>query len=318
MIYLLLIILFFAVMPVYFRVADHFNIIDHPNERSSHANVTIRGGGVIFLLAAVCVAIMHPAYWLPVSGILVIGIISFLDDMFTLSSKLRLLFHLLAVTIMFLYLDIFSVEPVYGCVLLCIMVIGVINMYNFMDGINGITGVYSLVVLAGLQYVNLYQVSFTQPDMIWLPIIAVGVFLFFNFRLKARCFAGDVGSVTIAFWIIMLLVQLIFITHNWAYILFLVVYGIDSVITIAHRLLLKQNILKAHRLHFYQVLANERRVPHLWVSLGYALLQGIIILFIVSGSGFSTPVLFAIIIGPLIIIYIALKPILMKKIVNDS
>src|ERR1700743_1228540 len=318
MVYIFIAILFLISSFAYFRVADHYNIIDHPNERSSHSQVTIRGGGVIFLLAAICVAIMHPVYWLPVSGILIIGTISFLDDMFTLSSKLRLLFHLLAVTLMFLYLNIFHTEPVYICVLFYIMVIGVINMYNFMDGINGMTGAYSLVILAGLQYVNLYQVPFVQPDMIWLPIIAVVIFLYFNFRTKARCFAGDVGSVTIAFWIIMLLVQLIFVTHNWAYILFLVVYGIDSVVTIAHRLLLKQNILKAHRLHFYQVLVNERRVPHLWVSLGYALLQGVIILVIIDGLGLTTPFLFMATISPLVIIYIALKPTLMKKIVNDS
>jgi UDP-N-acetylmuramyl pentapeptide phosphotransferase/UDP-N-acetylglucosamine-1-phosphate transferase len=139
------------------------------------------------------------------------------------------------------------------------------------------------------------------------------VFLYFNFRKKARCFAGDVGSVTIAFWIIMLLVQLIFITHNWTYILFLVVYGIDSVVTIVHRLLLGQNILKAHRLHFYQILVNERRCSHLWVSLGYALLQGVIILVIINRLGLTAYYLFMITVIPLVIIYILLKPILMKK-----
>jgi UDP-N-acetylmuramyl pentapeptide phosphotransferase/UDP-N-acetylglucosamine-1-phosphate transferase len=182
-----------------------------------------------------------------------------------------------------------------------------------MDGINGITGAYSLVILGGLQYVNLRQVAFIHPDMIWLPIIAVGVFLYFNFRKKARCFAGDVGSVTIAFWIIILLVQLIFITHNWTYILFLVVYGIDSVVTIVHRLLLRQNILKAHRLHFYQILVNERRYSHLWVSFGYALLQGVIILVIINRLGLTAYYLFMITVIPLVIIYILLKPILMKK-----
>src|SRR6195952_3415424 len=177
MIYFLIIVLLFLTILVYFRIADHYNIIDHPNERSSHTNITIRGGGIIFLLAAVCAVIMHPDYWLPVAGILIIGIISFLDDIFTLSSSVRLLFHLLAVTLMFMYLNVFHVEPFYICILLYVMVIGVINMYNFMDGINGITGVYSLVVLGGLQYVNLYQVSFEKPDMIWLPMLAGMVFL---------------------------------------------------------------------------------------------------------------------------------------------
>ncbi len=313
MIYFLIAILLFTSILVYFRIADHYNIIDHPNERSSHTNITIRGGGIIFLLAAVCAVIMHPDYWLPVAGILVIGIISFLDDIFTLSSSVRLLFHLLAVTLMFMYLNVFHTEPFYICILLYIMVIGVINMYNFMDGINGITGIYSLVVLGGLQYVNLNQAAFIQADLIWLPMLASAIFLYFNFRNKARCFAGDVGSVTIAFWIIMLLVKLIFITQNWGYILFLVVYGIDSVVTIAHRLLLRQNILKAHRMHFYQVLVNERKFSHLWVSLGYALLQGIIILVIIKGLGLTTTSLFMLTIIPLAIIYISLKPFIMKN-----
>jgi len=314
MLYLILLLVFLGVMLFYFRIADHYNIIDHPNERSSHDTITIRGGGVIFLFAAICAVIMHPAYWLPVTGILIIGAISFLDDRLTLSSRLRLLFHLAAVTAMFFYLDIFHFEPFYICILLYIMVIGVINMYNFMDGINGITGTYSLVVLGGMQYVNLHQTAFVDPDMIWLPMLACGVFLYFNFRKKAKCFAGDVGSVTIAFWIIMLLMHLIFVAHNWSYILFLVVYGIDSVVTIAHRLMLKQNILKAHRLHFYQIMANERKFSHLWIASGYALLQGIIIYLIVSDLRLATSTLFMITIIPLVIIYISLKPILMRKI----
>ncbi|MEO6850814.1 MAG: glycosyltransferase family 4 protein [Mucilaginibacter sp.] len=300
-------------MVFYFRIADHYNIIDHPNERSSHDIVTIRGGGVIFIFAAICSIIMHPTYWLPVIGILIIGTISFLDDRFTLSSRFRLLFHLLAVTVMFFYLDIFYREPPYICIMLYIMVIGVINMYNFMDGINGITGLYSLVVLGGLQYVNLHQIGFVNPDMIWLPMLACVVFLYFNFRNKAKCFAGDVGSVTIAFWIILLLMHLILSTHNWVYILFLVVYGIDSVVTIANRLLLKQNIFKAHRLHFYQILVNDQKFSHLWVASGYALLQGIIILLITSGPILTTLTWFMITTIPLVIIYISLKPKLMKK-----
>ena len=311
-IYLVIAAILLAAELFYFRLADHYNIIDHPNERSSHTKITIRGGGVIFLLAAICVAIMHPGYWLPVSGIIVIGTISFLDDVHTLSSRIRLLFHFIAVTVMFFYLGIFSMLPFYISALLYIMVIGVINMYNFMDGINGITGIYSFVVLSGLQYINLKQTPFIEADMIWLPIIACLIFLFFNFRGKAKCFAGDVGSVTIAFWIIMLLMRLIYMTGDWAYILFLVVYGIDSVLTILHRLMRKENILKAHRLHFYQILANERKVPHLVVSAGYAILQAGIIAAIIAYPLLPALSFFLITIVPLVIIYILLKPRLMK------
>jgi UDP-N-acetylmuramyl pentapeptide phosphotransferase/UDP-N-acetylglucosamine-1-phosphate transferase len=312
MVYTLLAILFFAIEIIYFRIADRYNIIDHPNERSSHSVITIRGGGAIFLVAALCVALLHPQYWLPVAGLMVIGIISFLDDMHTLSTRIRLLFHIAAVTLVFYFLNLFGQESWFVTFLMYIMVIGVINMYNFMDGINGITGAYSLVVLGGLQYVNLKQVSFIGPDMIWLPMIACVVFLFFNFRKKARCFAGDVGSVTIALWIIMLQLRLITQTHNWVYILFLVVYGIDSVLTITHRVILKQNILKAHRMHFYQVLANEHKISHLLISSGYALVQLIIIAAIIAFPQWSSTTFFLITILPLILIYVTLKPWLMS------
>jgi UDP-N-acetylmuramyl pentapeptide phosphotransferase/UDP-N-acetylglucosamine-1-phosphate transferase len=313
MLYACLTLLFFLLMLVYFRVADHYNIIDHPNERSSHTEITIRGGGIIFVFAAIAILFIYPAYWKPVTGILIIGTISFLDDRLTLSSRLRLLFHLLAVSIMFWFFNLFQLQPYWFCILLYVIVIGVINMYNFMDGINGITGAYSLVILAGLQYVNLYKIDFIGKDMIWLPTLACLVFLFFNFRKKAKCFAGDVGSVTIAFWIIFLIFSVILKTGNWEYILFLSVYGIDSVLTIAHRLILKQNIFKAHRFHFYQILANEQKIPHLYVATGYALLQAIIIWLIIANTGISMPILFCLIVIPLAVAYMVLKPILIKK-----
>ena len=307
MIYLLLILLFFIGMLLYFKAADHYNIIDQPNERSSHSEVTIRGGGVIYLFAALVALIMHTEFWMPILGLFIIGIISFVDDRITLSGKIRVIFHLVAATLLFLFLGVFQIFPVWGSVLLYIFVIGIINAYNFMDGINGITGAYSIVVLGGLQYVNYEVVNFIEPDLIWLPILASLVFLFFNFRKNAKCFAGDVGSVTIACWIIFLLLKLVLMTNNYAYILFLAVYGVDTVLTIVHRLKLKQNIFDAHRLHFYQILANEQKWPHLIVSAIYAILQlGIIVAVIYLPWSFLS--VFFITTVPLVLIYCLIKP----------
>jgi len=168
--------------------------------------------------------------------------------------------------------------------------IGIVNAYNFMDGINGITGLYSIAVLASLQYVNLSYGNFVHPDLIWYPMIASIVFLFFNYRKRARCFAGDVGSVAIAFWIVTLLLLLIIKTENLIWLGFLMVYGVDAVMTILHRIRLKQNIMEAHRLHFYQILANEKKMPHRLVSLIYFAVQLlcsalIIVLYPVMGWG---------------------------------
>lgn len=313
MIYLIFFSAFFLLMLVYFRIAARYNIVDKPNERSSHSELTIRGGGVIYLIAALTAGILHPEFWIPVVALFIIGVISFVDDRITLSNRIRIVFHLTAVSIIFYYLNIFLFVPWWWIVLLYILVIGIINAYNFMDGINGITGVYSLMILSGLQYVNYYKEPFIKADMIWMPILASVVFLFFNFRKKAKCFAGDVGSITVALWIVFLLFSLMLQTSNYSYILFLTVYGVDAILTIVHRLLLKQNIFKAHRLHFYQILANEKKISHLLISICYALIQSLIILLVVFSS-LAFSILIGITIVPLVLIYVLVKPKLMARI----
>lgn len=284
-IYLIVFVLLLAAELFYFRIADRFNIIDKPNERSSHNYITIRGGGVIWWVAALLYLLFNlsvTAGWF-LAGITLIAGVSFVDDVKGLGQKMRLLFHLLAMSCAFYLAGVFGSYPWWAIVIGYVVFIGIVNAYNFMDGINGITGLYSIAVLASLQYVNLSYGNFVPPDLIWYPMIASLVFLFFNFRKRARCFAGDVGSVTIAFWIVTLLLILIIKTENLIWIGFLMVYGVDAVMTILHRIYMKQNIMEAHRLHFYQILANEKKIPHRLVSLIYFTVQllcsALIILF---------------------------------------
>ncbi|MDD2475737.1 MAG: glycosyltransferase family 4 protein [Dysgonamonadaceae bacterium] len=275
MIYLLVFVLLFIFELLYFRIANKHNIIDMPNERSSHTKITLRGGGVIYWIAAMLYFATNysvPCVWF-VTGITLIAAVSFVDDMVSVSRLLRLFVHLLAMTCAFVLANVFNIYPWWAIVIGYIVFTGIVNAYNFMDGINGITGFYSIAVLASLQYVNMYVTPFVSPDLIWYPIIASIVFLFFNFRKRARCFAGDVGSISIAFWVVTLLLLLIIETNNLVWLGFLMVYGVDSVCTILHRLYLKQNIMDAHRMHFYQVLANERKRPHRVVAVIYFVVQ---------------------------------------------
>lgn len=275
MVYALTLVMLFAAEMLYFRIAKHYNIIDKPNERSSHSYVTLRGGGIIYWVAALFCVLMNIStisLWF-LAGITLIAVVSFWDDVYGLSPKLRLFVHLLAMSFVFYALELFDNYPWWAIVMGYIVFIGILNAYNFMDGINGITGLYSLTVLGSLQYVNLHRVSFIHPDFIWFPMLASTVFLFFNFRKKARCFAGDVGSMSIAFWSVFLLLQLMIKTQNLIWIGFLMVYGVDTVCTILHRIYLKQNLMEAHRLHFFQILANEQQIPHQAVSLIYAVVQ---------------------------------------------
>ena len=146
-----------------------------------------------------------------------------------------------------------------------------------MDGINGITGGYSLVILAALAYINKEVITFVEADFIYTVICSVLVFCFFNFRKKAKCFAGDVGSVGIAFILLFLIGRLIIGTGDFSWIVLLSVYGVDSVLTIIHRLMLHENIGLPHRKHLYQIMANELKIPHVMVSSIYMVVQAIIV-----------------------------------------
>lgn len=311
MTYLIIVIILFVLMMVYFKIAEHYNIIDKPNSRSSHTNITIRGGGIIFPVALLLYAVFfHQTSFYLLAGILIISIVSFLDDMHTLPRKVRIVCHLISVTAL-VYAIPDASWPIWVFPIVYILIIGAINAYNFMDGINGITGLYSLTILGALWYVN-KSVAFVDAAFIIVFILACLVFLFFNFRKKAKCFAGDVGSVSIGFWIIALLLMLIVSTHDLKYILFLAVYGVDAILTIMHRLFLKENIFDAHRLHFYQILANDKKMPHLWVSTLYAFIQ-LSVNAIVIFTHFNFIYSFLLIVIPLTIIYILLKPLMMAK-----
>lgn len=258
---------------LYFKIADRFNIIDKPNARSSHTKITIRGGGIIFPISVlVYTAANSFAYPYFVVGLFAISLISFLDDILTLNNKVRLSVHLTSVLLLFLQWDLFSLSW-YWLLVALIFVIATINAYNFMDGINGITGGYSLLTIATLYYINSEIVEFVSSELITVVGLSLLVFNFFNFRTKAKCFAGDVGSVSIAFIIIFLIGLLILKTANLSYIFLLLVYGVDTAFTVFFRKLRKENIFEAHRSHFYQFLSNKLKYKHINVASLYMLAQ---------------------------------------------
>ena len=273
MYYILILVLLFLAELFYFRIADKLNIIDKPNERSSHTRITLRGGGVIFYFGALAYFFTnHFEYPWFILALTMITVISFVDDVRSTSQIVRLVIHFTAMALMFYQWGLFAL-PWWTIVVALVVCTGIINAYNFMDGINGITGSYSLVVLGALAYINVRIVPFVEPKLIYTMICAVLVFNFFNFRKKAKCFAGDVGSVSIAFIILFLLGSLVIKTGNLSWIVLLAVYGVDSVLTIIHRLILHENIGLPHRKHLYQIMANELKIPHIAVSLVYMLVQ---------------------------------------------
>ncbi len=278
MYYVIILVLLFLAELFYFRIADKCNIIDKPNERSSHTRITLRGGGIIFYFGALAYFLTnHWEYPWFILALTLITFISFVDDIRSISQSLRLMLHFTAMVLMFYQWGLFTL-PWWWIIVALIVCTGIINAYNFMDGINGITGGYSLVILAALAYINTEITQFVEPALIYTVLCSVLVFCFFNFRKKAKCFAGDVGSVSIAFILLFLIGKLILKTEDFSWIILLSVYGVDSVLTIVHRLMLHENIGLPHRKHMYQLMANELKIPHVAVSLVYMLTQAVIVI----------------------------------------
>lgn len=271
--YIIVILLLILLELLYFKIADHYNIIDKPNLRSSHKRITLRGGGVIFylgmLLYFLCYGWQYPWFML---GLTLISAVSFVDDVHSVPNRYRLLVHFVAMMLMCYQWGIVTVSNGWLIIPALILCTGIINAYNFMDGINGITGGYSLVALAALSYINQMH-PFVQSELLIVAILSVLVFSFFNFRKHAKCFAGDIGSVSIAFILLFVLGKQVLQSSDLSYLILFAVYGVDSILTIIHRLMLHENIFVAHRKHVYQIMANELKIPHVTVSIIYMVLQ---------------------------------------------
>lgn len=260
---------------IYFKVADKFNIIDKPNERSSHSTIVLRGGGIIFLFGAwVWSAFFGFQYiWFLLAVTLIAGI-SFIDDVRSLPDSVRLIAQFIAMAMMFYQLDILHMDMWWVVFLALIVCVGASNVINFMDGINGITGAYAMASLVPLYLLN-EKMQFVDGSLIAVVALANIVFCIFNFRPKgkAKCFAGDVGSIGVAYILLFLIGRLVLNTGDVTYLIFLLVYGVDGVLTICHRIMLHENLGEAHRKHAYQLMANELKIGHVKVSSLYAALQ---------------------------------------------
>ena len=269
---------------VYFKIADKCNIIDKPNERSSHSTIVLRGGGIIFMLGLwIWAAFYGLGYPWFLAAVTLIAGVSFVDDIRSLPDSVRLVAQFVAMGLMFYQLDMLHWEMWWVVIIALIVCVGASNVINFMDGINGITGGYALSVLLPLLLMNNgaagcdlnAPVAFVPTSLIVTVILADVVFCLFNFRPKgkAKCFAGDVGSIGIAFILLFFIGLLIMKTGDVTYLLFLLVYGVDGCLTIVHRIMLHENLGEAHRKHAYQLMANELRIGHVKVSLLYMGIQ---------------------------------------------
>lgn len=261
---------------IYFHIADKCNIIDKPNQRSSHTRIVLRGGGIIFTIALWIWSFVYGFHypWM-LAGVTLAAGVSFVDDIHSLPDSLRLVVQFASMFLVFYEIGVLQWSLWWLVPIALIVAVGGTNIFNFMDGINGITGGYSLAMLIPLYLLNL-KYGFMQESLLIVIVLSLLVFCFFNFRTKAKCFAGDVGSIGMALVLVFCLGRLMMETGDVTWIVLYMVYGVDGCLTIVHRIMLHENLGQAHRKHVFQLMANELKIPHVVVSLIYMVVQLVI------------------------------------------
>ena len=260
------------------KYGHHFELLDKPNDRSSHSSATPKGGAVGILAAFILVSLflkLPVTFWMPAA---ILSIVSFLGDRFDISPLFRLLLQFTASIV--LLLGSWNNHPLlsYGSmpilIGLSIYIVATTNYYNFMDGINGIAGISGVVGFGLLSFYGYYNIA--NPMLISLNIsMALCCLAYLPFNIpEAKVFMGDIGSILLGF---IFAAMVIWLSKSFLDFIclasFLFPFYADEITTELTRLKEGEKIWTKHRRHLYQILANEYNIPHWKVSLGYGVAQ---------------------------------------------
>ncbi|MDV4228674.1 glycosyltransferase family 4 protein [Acinetobacter baumannii] len=266
------------------------NIIDNPNERSSHTIPTPRGGGVsiviTFLMVLVALIVSHQIE--PNTGSILVGaglgvaVLGFLDDHGHINSMFRLAIHfVIAISAVFFLGGFSDVKLFNGSlelgwsanIIAVLFLVWLLNLYNFMDGINGIASVEAITTVLSLALIYLLLDTHLSSELLFILAASVLGFVLWNFP-KARIFMGDAGSGFLG--LILGILALISLKADPAlfcsWIICLGVFVVDATFTLIRRVINGHKMYDAHRTHAYQY-ASRKYNSHTIVTLGVLLIN---------------------------------------------
>lgn len=318
---LFFVVLSIALTKLFCIVAQNTKLMDKPNERSLHTVPTVRGGGVVFIgLFLLCIPLVcywtqtpFKEQWVLFISVLLLALIGFFDDLYSLSAKSRFLVQCLVAGLVAVFLRperldlmLFSwVNPYLISVFLFIMIVWAINHFNFMDGLDGFCGSQALFLC--IAYALLFHLA---DDVLYRDlclILSFGLigFLFFNFP-PAKLFMGDVGSATLGFitFCMAIIAQQKYQIPIFYWFLLNILFLFDASITLLRRIINKEQWFAAHRKHAYQRL-KQSGVETRYILLGQLIING---LFLIAVLLFHTRhlnlhVILLFLLGALIFIY---------------
>jgi UDP-N-acetylmuramyl pentapeptide phosphotransferase/UDP-N-acetylglucosamine-1-phosphate transferase len=273
-------------------------ILDIPNERSSHSQPTPRGGGLVIVLVCLtvylfyAVLISHNFSWGYFFGAVLVALVSWFDDLGSVSTALRFLVHGIAAALVIsnlgawqtLYFPVAGESSlgIGGTLLAFLWIVWLTNAYNFMDGIDGIASAQAIT--AGLGWCIIGWILRNEFLEIYGGVIAFSSlgFLIHNWQ-PARIFMGDVGSAFLGFTF----AAFPFLTKSefgspaqsylpWLGVLMVAPFVVDTMLTFLRRAFRGEKVWEAHREHFYQRLV-QRGYSHAFVTCAYALVSSVIV-----------------------------------------
>lgn len=296
---------------IFLRIAKRMDITARMSDHSAHSKATPTCGGIIVLLATIAFAVVDHSmlslqWWLMLGSALILGIVSFYDDLHPLPPLPRMALQIACVALVFNRLC----TPTDFALFMLIILggVGCVNVFNFIDGICGMLALYGAVVVGTLLYaVELAGMPDSQLYISLCIMLLLAILAFAIFNLPDKIFAGDVGSVTLGFFVSFVLINLILFQQNASPILFISVGIFDTGLTTVQRLFAGENILLPHRMCIYQILTDKWHVPHLVVSSAYALLQLLInALYFLIPSDYHYTYLLSVI-GSLTVLYFVIR-----------
>lgn len=282
--------LFFVILFSYFltamlrRYALARNLIDIPNQRSSHVVPTPRGGGVAIVISfLIALSFLYFDDFLNISVYLgtagacgLIAVIGFLDDHGHIPARWRLIGHFFAAAWALYFLG--GLPPVTvlgwtvdlgiaGNIIAAFYLVWMLNLYNFMDGIDGLASVEAVTACFGGALI--YYLIGSHENILLVSILGAAVlgFLAWNFP-PARIFMGDAGSgfLGIALGIFSLQAAAASPKLLWSWLILLGVFIVDATVTLLRRLIRGEKVYEAHRSHAYQY-ASRRFGKHRPITL---------------------------------------------------
>lgn len=291
----------------------HLQVLDVPNERSSHVLPTPRGGGLAIVIAFLIGILMihligdkspiYSGYFLGfLSASFVIATMSLYDDIKHCSYKIKLAGHLLAIIVAMLsgiIIDVIALPGIgsinlglWGIPLTLLWIFGLTNAYNFIDGLDGIAASSAIVAALFLSWISFQQGShFIYLTSLTLAAATAG-FLIFN-RPPARIFMGDVGStfLGLVFAVMAIIAARYDHSHTSMFVVPLLLFHFifDTTFTFFRRMANGENVFTPHRSHLYQLLQrmglSHGRVTALYSALAAS--QGLAAIWMVNVPGDS-------------------------------